>query len=285
MFASLLLALAHASLSQAKIADIMKERRLSVRAFSFESLSHKSVEIASEVDKDTMESYSRGDAFECKGLNTIRNAKGECDCLPGFPYGDPTNAYGCWKCNDECHTNAQCVSPGKCKCIKGYIGDGVHACDIPVPHVKALNPENVTRKSESVNVIFETETNFSAFSGFCRIGTTITLGEVISADTIQCQIPPAKQEVLSVAISFDNTTWSTEKHFLVFTDFDGRKNIVMVWQVWLVIAVAVVAIAIYIATRKHKEAAAVQENPDERVAFNPTKPRPGIDDIEDPVIE
>lgn len=222
---------------------------------------------------------------ECPGINTIRNQDGKCECLPGFPFGNPVDGYGCWKCNSECHLNAQCVSPGKCVCLKGYIGDGITTCNVPVPHVKALAPENITSKTEFINVVFETDTNFSAFSGFCRIGTTISLGEIISFDTIQCHVPPSTQSAMSVALSFDNVTWSTERFFLVFTDLDVKKKIVMVWQVWLVIAVVVVGIMIFYATRKRKENVVNQENPDERVAFNPTKPRPGIDDIEDPVID
>ena len=210
---------------------------------------------------------------ECEGQNTIRDKDGNCHCLPDFPFGDPNSKDGCYKCLEQCHEKAICAPPGKCKCIQGLVGDGKTQCNFPTPQVIDVTPKQISKdSSELISVSFTTSSNYTALSGFCKIGNQIQKAiSVTENNVMKCNPPKSTISAQRVSISFDNVTFSEEQFFIELSDAHYKPSIQIVWQVWAVVLMAVIAIVIYTNFQKSSKETDTF-SPEERIGFK-SQPR------------
>jgi len=146
----------------------------------------------------------------CTGQNTIKNAMGKCECLPGYPHGNASSAAGCWKCQKICHSYANCSFPGICVCNDGYQGDGITKCKPILPHITKVNPSE-GYSGTVVNVSFENIGNYSLERAFCRFGALIIETSYVRKGYLLCSAPfRSKSITVPLAISFDAIKWSNE---------------------------------------------------------------------------
>lgn len=208
------------------------------------------------------------EADECEGQNTIRLPDGKCKCLDNFPFGDPNSKDGCYKCFDQCHEKAICSPPGKCKCIKGLVGDGKLRCEIPKPQMIDIYPKKVSKAGgDVISVNYTTETNYSAIKSFCKFGNNqIIEGKIVNEHIMNCVAPASTMSAQRLSISLDNVSFTDEQFFVEFLDINSKPVVQVVWQVWAVVLIVIFAAVIYFKLQKPK-VEANNDSPDERVAF------------------
>ena len=162
------------------------------------------------------------DFDECDGINTLKLANNSCICLSGFIYGDP-NGDGCFKCVNECHFRAKCLFPGQCVCEKGFFGDGIEVCSIPIPILEETTMVSF-KSSGGENITFKIKPNlnFFPFEAFCKFGNLIIKSNNFSNNFIECITPKLNNGVYKSYVSFSNETWSKE---MIFIDFFEDKII------------------------------------------------------------
>ena len=138
--------------------------------------------------------------------NTELDGMRRVTCISGFVGNNPIDAYGCWKCQDECHPFADCVYPGRCACTKGYSGDGVTACNAPTPYVLTAN-----KQKSGVDVKFVgIEKDFRFHNAYCKYNNQVlpAISVNASSPSILCPFPPADNSIDSLSISLDKNSWS-----------------------------------------------------------------------------
>jgi len=154
--------------------------------------------------------------ISCNGPNTRKGKNGLCECVEGYNIGDPSSKFGCFRCEKQCHINASCYYPGKCICINGLVGDAVNNCIPPVPRLLSVNPNPYAPKTHKlINVSYDTPSNYSSLTGFCRFGKSIVSGIVLN-DTISCAVPEITGKAIRVSISFNSKDWSLDDIVLSF---------------------------------------------------------------------
>ena len=151
----------------------------------------------------------------CPGPNTIRIPIGDCKCKEGFPFGDPYDPKGCWKCADRCNSNAECVYPGKCICKESYFGDGINSCERKIPRIVDYAPSE-GKNGTIVNITFSYPNASSSKSAFCKFGSIPVSATEITESYILCPAPHRKPSTVSLSISFDTLQWSNEDAVFIY---------------------------------------------------------------------
>jgi hypothetical protein len=196
----------------------------------------------------------------CPNPRAVRDEYNYCACLPEYPFGSGEDENGCWKCDETCHAQATCVSPGRCQCLDNYEGDGVSRCDAIVPQLVALSP--TTGYSDAgtwVHISFiHTAKNWEwqKNSAVCKFGSYAVSAVNVTDSTLECRAPPHHPAIVDVAISMDGNAWSKEKFTFVYrTQF----NVLSILPIVLLYAAVILAIATVIwkliGRRAEKEAA------------------------------
>ncbi|EAY08702.1 hypothetical protein TVAG_079620 [Trichomonas vaginalis G3] len=181
---------------------------------------------------------------ECDGINTIIVNK-TCQCMPGFPFGDPNSTQGCYKCNDQCNKFAICAFPGRCVCKNGYIGDGVKECIVPVPRLDSSNTSYIfTRGGQNTTILTIPYKNFHPDKAYCKFDDQIVKAHTVTNTTIICSSPPIHEGIIKVFASYDNVTWTDENAFAECS-YDGIKVSFSFISILIVIGIIIVLIYIY----------------------------------------
>jgi hypothetical protein len=146
---------------------------------------------------------------KCPGQNTIRIPIGTCECKQGYPYGDPNDERGCWRCVDECAPGAECAFPGVCACPEGYLGDGKTKCEQITPIIYRYFPrEGIADTTVNISYFYENSTKYTG--AYCRFGS-IPVGTIeLASNYMLCKAPPGKPGIVPLSISFDAAQWSKE---------------------------------------------------------------------------
>ena len=145
---------------------------------------------------------------ECIGKNTFIDSDGLCACLPNFLFGDPYSENGCFNCNKSCHINGECVDTDICKCKAGYLGDGETVCVPRFPLPLSIIPKNCSIKgNEEIVIELENETK-NVQHIFCKFGTTMVLGVMITNKTLSCVAPIGEKGKVEVKVSDDYNDWN-----------------------------------------------------------------------------
>jgi hypothetical protein len=145
----------------------------------------------------------------CSGPNTVRNLKGQCVCLRGYVGDQPLTSRGCWICRNGCHSDAVCAFPGKCKCSKGLVGDGVSACRIPRPVMVSVAP-NKAPAHTIVTIGYTVTSEYDPRTGYCRFGSSVTTAQIAQKGVMTCEVPVDVYGFVKISVSFDSATWSQE---------------------------------------------------------------------------
>ncbi|EAY04348.1 hypothetical protein TVAG_069980 [Trichomonas vaginalis G3] len=154
---------------------------------------------------------------ECIGMNTFMDENHVCRCLPGFNFGDPVSKYGCYQCSLTCHKNGFCAHPGKCKCLKGLVGDGVLKCDIPIPTVTSVYPSIIRSQGFiDTQISYSLDVPYIPTEFWCKFHNTIVKGELIQNGLGKCKAPPSNEHAVRVSISFDTVKYSESDVFLFY---------------------------------------------------------------------
>lgn len=173
----------------------------------------------------------------CLGNNTELFITGECVCVSGFPYGNPEDEKGCWKCN-SCSSYAECHYPGKCVCQDGWEGNGIN-CNPIVPTIIIMR---VIKKKNLANVTFtSTEAHYPGDIAYCKFGQVVISGVVVYRGIVQCPIPQQPPGKVPFMISFDSIRWSKED---IIYQYTSSYNIIVT-----VVILVIVSIIIYIIFR------------------------------------
>jgi len=160
---------------------------------------------------------------ECSGFNTFYGNDGTCHCLAGYSLGDPFSAEGCYKCDDQCHEKAFCVYPGRCRCLKGWDGDGVKICKIPHPRIVSIAPKKLFF-NKSVYIRYDSMNFYVPSQFFCRFGNTIVEGSIIEAGYAVCKAPASTESALRLSISFTVDDFQQDDVFIQYTQFIKTVN-------------------------------------------------------------
>jgi hypothetical protein len=164
----------------------------------------------------------------CPGPHTYRDQWGDCQCEDGYYYGDALSDRGCWTCNSSCGMNAECIFPGRCKCLSKFKGDGLH-CEKVVPQILGIAPAQAwSDQTTEINISYLWDVGETAVRpglAFCRLGSEKVQATMITDDTIVCLARPKPPQVIDVAIMFDEGPWSTDNFQLSY------KNRFNVWGI------------------------------------------------------
>ena len=166
---------------------------------------------------------------ECIGMNTYKDKKFVCRCLPGFPFGDPVSKEGCYRCDESCHSHGYCQYPGVCKCFRGLVGDGVHECNVPVPEVTGIYPSIVRPEGliES-RVTYYIDEPYTPSLFFCKFGVVTVAGTLIQPGFGTCIIPPSAEHAVRVSLSFDGENYSSSDVFLRYQQRE-KNDLIINW--------------------------------------------------------
>ena len=154
---------------------------------------------------------------KCPGQNTNRIPIGTCECKSGYPFGDPNDEKGCWRCADKCALNAECVYPGICTCPEGYFGDGKTKCELITPKIISYYPRQGTSDT-IVNISYTYENSSKFTSAFCKFGSIPVSTTEFTSSYMLCKAPTRKPEIVSLSISFDTVQWSKEDATFIYVD-------------------------------------------------------------------
>ena len=161
---------------------------------------------------------------ECKGMNTFKDSSFVCHCLPGFPFGDPVSEQGCYRCDQECHSLGYCAYPGKCKCVRGYIGDGITSCEVPIPEVTGIFPNIAKpRGYQEARITYYMEESFTPTKFYCKFGNVQVVGSALAPGVGVCTIPPSNEYAVRVSVTFDGYRYSNSDVFLRYEQKEKEK--------------------------------------------------------------
>lgn len=186
----------------------------------------------------------RGETYgECEGKNTYKDKRGICHCRESYPYGDPESKEGCFFCYPPCRENSVCVYPGRCECAPGYTREDSDLCHLPTPVMLSMTPRKVlTHTATPVTINYNLPINTTVLEVFCRFGDEIVIGNNIDVGVVNCTYPKDEGGVSKVAISLDKVHWSYEIFFLEYTKIEDNPVVVIVWQVWILLALIIVGV-------------------------------------------
>ena len=150
--------------------------------------------------------WSQASANRCIGNHTVRSSSGECECEPGFPFGDPDSEIGCFRCVKPCSDGSICVKMDVCACKPGYQQVGPRC----VPHFPL--PSNVSPSGGVFSGGYPVLVRLSAPSNvsqvFCRFGDVIVAGRMRNNLTIQCNAPAGRPGACELRVSSDANNWN-----------------------------------------------------------------------------
>ncbi|OHT09827.1 hypothetical protein TRFO_21106 [Tritrichomonas foetus] len=156
---------------------------------------------------------------ECAGKNTFVNRLGKCECLSKFPYGNPDSETGCWGCSPPCDSNAECFSSNQCRCLPGFLGDGVDLCEKPIPELLFVEPLNDSiNGGNDIFFTIKSPPEYNITQAFCRFGPISVPATFSNTSLFICKSPKNKPGNFKVAASFDSSKWSTENIIFVYYD-------------------------------------------------------------------
>ena len=185
--------------------------------------------------------------LHCIHRNTRYNEELEqCECFPGFPYGDPESKPGCWRCENVCHQNAVCRYPGRCVCPRGYHGDGISRCDKITLNLLNIN-QTVGKASgnDSVLLKYEYKNGRKTKAMFCRFGSTYVQAESFTESTILCKTPHLMPGTYKVAISYNGDMWSKSNFTFKFVDDDEYDNVVLIIAIIAFVFISIIVFSFY----------------------------------------
>jgi len=161
------------------------------------------------IDSDKVKYDTKREPIKpCAGPNTQRTAIGKCVCKEGYPFGNPDDVYGCWKCASVCVANSKCVFPGICQCENGFRGNGSKKCTAVLPKVIGISPRVVFSDETTLVNISVISDQTMPTTGYCKFGEIIVTASMISENLYQCSAPPRSPKSVSVSLSFDAINWS-----------------------------------------------------------------------------
>lgn len=178
----------------------------------------------------------------CLGQNTFLDRSGNCRCKEGYDYGNASDINGCWRCQNKCDKNANCIFPGICECKKEYVGDG-STCKLVLPVMKGMEPETGP-VGTTVNISFSYNISMEYDAAYCRFGTFPVTAFQKESKYILCHAPLLKSNSAKVSISFDAIHWSTEEYIFTYTEKNSNlKNVIKV--IILISLLAFISILVY----------------------------------------
>ncbi|OHT08251.1 hypothetical protein TRFO_23251 [Tritrichomonas foetus] len=147
----------------------------------------------------------------CDRPHTKKDFAGRCVCKKGYMGNDPALT-GCWKCNETCHANGFCHSPGVCKCMYGYRGDGVKHCEPIPPSIERISPEICENDGSPcvVNITFAHNFHMSK-NAYCSFKGTIVQAVSLQRNVATCIVPDRVYGKAYVRLSFDAKLFSEDK--------------------------------------------------------------------------
>ena len=175
----------------------------------------------------------------CPGPNSIRLPIGICQCRNGFPFGDPNDSKGCWKCQDKCDSNAECVYPGKCVCKESYFGDGIKTCEMKIPKILSYTPSE-GKNGTIVNISYSYPNSLVYKYAFCKFGSIPVNSIELTDNYMLCSSPQKNPSTVTLSISFDAIHWSSEDAY--FTYLEERDSFRFVQFFLLSIAITLSSI-------------------------------------------
>lgn len=188
------------------------------------------------------------EAINCSNPHSHKNEYGYCDCDDGYS-GDPESSRGCYKCSQNCTTYAECVYPGVCECMYGYIGNGTVKCELAIPKIVSLSP-NFAYLSDNIIVNVSYSYPFhKPYSAYCKFGDYSLLAESITENLLICRAPHKHPQKIPVSISFDGIHYSK-----VAVDFEYRSPFSFVSVLYLstiyIVLIAVITLCLFVLLRK-----------------------------------
>uniref|UniRef100_F1KPH9 Latent-transforming growth factor beta-binding protein 1 n=1 Tax=Ascaris suum TaxID=6253 RepID=F1KPH9_ASCSU len=172
----------------------------------------------------------------CDAAADCHNTNGSftCVCQPGYSGNGfkcvrSTNANGEPNCHLDpsmCHKKANCLLGGTCKCINGYVGDGITSCE-PEDIIKSSSKEQTystvshsseSEKSTSVTSGKTESTTASALKETQHAETSETSTTVLTATSVRGLSKLEEPETIST------TTESAEKTFASTTKLPSTED-------------------------------------------------------------
>lgn len=147
----------------------------------------------------------------CRGKHIIITTNRQCKCMEQYPFGDPYSDEGCFSCNPVCHPDALCVSPDKCKCKAGFLGDGVYNCTKPIPELLSMDRQTCIAGGEDLLLLkVGSPENFTPPTAFCNFGPRIVEAVTFNASYFACKCPDMLPAETHARVSYDGDLWSLE---------------------------------------------------------------------------
>lgn len=172
---------------------------------------------------------------KCSMPNTEVLTNGKCSCIDGFTTDSELfQSLGCWKCANKCHPISKCEHPGICRCISGFVGDGISHCQTPIPILKKLSKRELLSNGETIltisfvdgDAINNSTNKFTPSHFYCQLGHTILKATYFNQTEVQCQIPKPLKGDLVLSISYDSYHWSNEELLVKFDNAGNTKEII-----------------------------------------------------------
>lgn len=155
---------------------------------------------------------ARFEDVEC-GKNSFVNETGGCQCSSQFPFGDPYSGTGCWGCNPPCDQNAECYASDQCRCLPGFIGDGLDICEKPIPKILKITPtKGSVSGGDFVKLFIESPPDYTVTQAFCRFGPVSVQAQFANTSDVHCLVPPNRPGNAKIGVSFDGSKWSRGSH-------------------------------------------------------------------------
>lgn len=158
---------------------------------------------------------------ECPGKNTFIDKDGMCSCIEGMPFGDPYSDIGCFNCNKTCHAKGECVDSDICSCMPGYVGDGIISCIPHFPLPISANPSSCA-VNDNAEIVITLENDTSSHFVFCKFGTTMVSGELLTNRTMKCLAPVGESGNVELRVSDDSNDWNLPG--IEFAFIDNQDN-------------------------------------------------------------
>lgn len=185
--------------------------------------------------------------LHCIHRNTRYNEElDQCECFPGFPFGNPDIKPGCWRCENICHPNAVCRYPGRCACPRGYHGDGISRCDKIT--LNLLDVNQTVGKSSGNEVIllkYEYKNGRKTNAMFCRFGSIYVQAESFTENSILCRTPQVMPGTYKIAISYNADMWSKSNFTFRFVNDDEYDSIILLVAIIAFISISIIIFSFY----------------------------------------
>ena len=186
------------------------------------------------------------ESYDCPGNNTFIDSDGLCACLPGFPFGDPYSETGCFNCNKTCHLYGECIETNICACKPGYVGNGESHCEPRFPLPISLTPSNCSING-GTKILIELENETSNIENiFCKFGTTMVLGYMVTNKTLICIAPVGETGKIEVKVSDDSNDWNLPGIYFQYLQNDQIYIDYLITAVACFVIILIVVLTIYI---------------------------------------